>query len=237
MGPTLQSFRTYCFALAISLGSAAAANATTFGTYGDVTTTAYGYSLTSDTAGTGYAGIYVESFTTPLTVGTLTQLSVDYRMTMGTFGGGAPRFSIGDASNNEAWIFFGTPQPGGTLTDPAAGGASNTGNYASLSSSDLRVQSNGFAGYNSGALPYITFADFVAQVGSANIDFITVDLDGGFTGTQQMLLNNFQVNGETFSTAAATPEPSTWAMMILGFFGIGFMAYRRKQNGQALRIA
>jgi hypothetical protein len=27
---------------------------------------------------------------------------------------------------------------------------------------------------------------------------------------------------------SAVPEPSTWAMMILGFAGIGFMAYRRK---------
>src|ERR1700692_3485524 len=26
----------------------------------------------------------------------------------------------------------------------------------------------------------------------------------------------------------AVPEPSTWAMMILGFVGLGFMAYRRK---------
>jgi PEP-CTERM motif len=36
---------------------------------------------------------------------------------------------------------------------------------------------------------------------------------------------------------SAVPEPSTWAMMILGFFGVGFMAYRRKQNGLSLRIA
>jgi hypothetical protein len=28
--------------------------------------------------------------------------------------------------------------------------------------------------------------------------------------------------------AEAVPEPSTWAMMILGFAGIGFMTYRRK---------
>jgi hypothetical protein len=27
---------------------------------------------------------------------------------------------------------------------------------------------------------------------------------------------------------AAVPEPSTWAMMILGFAGVGFMSYRRK---------
>jgi len=26
------------------------------------------------------------------------------------------------------------------------------------------------------------------------------------------------------------PEPSTWAMMILGFVGLGFMAYRRKSQ-------
>ena len=30
--------------------------------------------------------------------------------------------------------------------------------------------------------------------------------------------------------AAAVPEPSTWAMMILGFGGVGFMAYRRRNR-------
>jgi hypothetical protein len=37
-----------------------------------------------------------------------------------------------------------------------------------------------------------------------------------------------EFNGVTNATAA--PEPSTWAMMILGFAGIGFMAYRRKSK-------
>jgi PEP-CTERM motif len=36
---------------------------------------------------------------------------------------------------------------------------------------------------------------------------------------------------------SAVPEPSTWAMMILGFFGVGFIAYRRKRNGSQLRLA
>ena len=41
-------------------------------------------------------------------------------------------------------------------------------------------------------------------------------------------------NGNSFSVdvvapaIAAVPEPSTWAMMILGFAGVGFLAYRRK---------
>jgi hypothetical protein len=34
------------------------------------------------------------------------------------------------------------------------------------------------------------------------------------------------------------PEPSTWAMMILGFAGIGFMACRRsRKNTMALTAA
>jgi hypothetical protein len=37
--------------------------------------------------------------------------------------------------------------------------------------------------------------------------------------------------------APAVPESSTWAMMILGFFGVGFMAYRRKQYGPNFRLA
>lgn len=38
-------------------------------------------------------------------------------------------------------------------------------------------------------------------------------------------------------TIATVPEPATWAMMILGFFGIGFMAYRRKSPAAAFRMA
>jgi hypothetical protein len=29
-------------------------------------------------------------------------------------------------------------------------------------------------------------------------------------------------------SVAPVPEPSTWAMMLIGFLGIGFMAYRRR---------
>ncbi len=50
--------------------------------------------------------------------------------------------------------------------------------------------------------------------------------------------------GEPFLTAitaetavAAVPEPSTWAMMLLGFAGVGFTAYRRRRNGPALQAA
>ena len=35
---------------------------------------------------------------------------------------------------------------------------------------------------------------------------------------------------------AAVPEPSTWAMMILGFAGVGFMAYRRKSKPALMAV-
>lgn len=34
-------------------------------------------------------------------------------------------------------------------------------------------------------------------------------------------------------TVAAVPEPATWAMMIVGFAGVGFVAYRRRQSAVA----
>lgn len=34
--------------------------------------------------------------------------------------------------------------------------------------------------------------------------------------------------------AEAVPEPSTWAMMILGFAGVGFLAYRRRDQSAAV---
>lgn len=37
----------------------------------------------------------------------------------------------------------------------------------------------------------------------------------------------------TTDAIAPVPEPSTWAMMILGFFGVGYMTYRRRNQAAA----
>lgn len=45
------------------------------------------------------------------------------------------------------------------------------------------------------------------------------------------------ITGEiTVTSVSAVPEPATWAMMLLGFSGVGFLAYRRR-SGAAIRIA
>ena len=38
------------------------------------------------------------------------------------------------------------------------------------------------------------------------------------------------------TVTTGVPELSTWAMMILGFFGVGFLAYRPKTR-QSFRLA
>ena len=67
-------------------------------------------------------------------------------------------------------------------------------------------------------------------------------------GTYQLsfVVENFAQNGGNPSSldvafnersgVSAVPEPSTWAMMFLGFLSVGFMAYRRKPSTR-LRLA
>jgi hypothetical protein len=45
----------------------------------------------------------------------------------------------------------------------------------------------------------------------------------------------YDTTGISATLTTPVPEASTWAMMILGFFGVGFLAYRRNNNS-ALRI-
>jgi hypothetical protein len=60
---------------------------------------------------------------------------------------------------------------------------------------------------------------------------------GNFRIALEATLGDADGGPESFSAiAGAVPEPSTWAMMILGFAGIGFMTYRRR-NQAALRTA
>jgi hypothetical protein len=39
-----------------------------------------------------------------------------------------------------------------------------------------------------------------------------------------------ELYGGSVTISGAVPEPSTWAMMLLGFAGVGFVAYRRKSK-------
>jgi PEP-CTERM motif len=88
----------------------------------------------------------------------------------------------------------------------------------------MGVLGTGVTPFPAGPLPSLgSFLSPFGQVSNAGINPTNV--------------NNYEEALLFAPQTPAVPEPSTWAMMILGFAGLGFMAYRRKQNGPALRVA
>ena len=67
---------------------------------------------------------------------------------------------------------------------------------------------------------------------SSPTDFSLGTLKGNYI--LSFVVDNFAQNGGNPSgldvSVSAVPEPSTWAMMILGFMGRGFMGYRRSMK-------
>jgi hypothetical protein len=89
----------------------------------------------------------------------------------------------------------------------------------------------GSAGFLIGVAP----SDVVELAYLQNL--LTLAGAGGRVGIYASL-SGVDGGADTFTAlgVGAVPEPSTWAMMILGFAGVGFLAYRRKKEG-AFRIA
>jgi hypothetical protein len=85
----------------------------------------------------------------------------------------------------------------------------------------LNVTANGTLGDHFNSI--LTAAAFANADDTGIAQFVPVN-----SGSTQAMLVQF---------ASPVPEPATWAMMILGFFGVGFMAYRRRDQTAAFRIA
>lgn len=135
-------------------------------------------------------------------------------------------------NNNEAYVYWGTPQGGGSFTDPNSVKSTyaNTGNYANLASMDVRMQNNGFGGGSTGE-SYETWNQFVAMDGGVQIGYITIDLDGGFTGNQVMDTTDFDINNTVYTPTITptVPEPRAGGLVLVGALllaGIAFCRFR-----------
>jgi hypothetical protein len=118
--------------------------------------------------------------------------------------GGLPPFTLGDAVTPQ----FGTQE---------AAIQYNNGHFNGL----FYISDFTFSGN-----PY----ELSIQGGTLSIVPI-VDGFPAFSSLVNGSLNFALTNQQPFTPGvAAVPEPSTWAMMILGFFGIGFMGYRRSKT-------
>jgi hypothetical protein len=99
----------------------------------------------------------------------------------------------------------------------------------------------GFINYSPGTSPF--FPTIAVYYNSTLLEFDSLSFStGGGTNTgffygfsESTPITSFVLSGDfigltNLTFASPVPEPSTWAMMILGFAGIGFMAYRRKSK-------
>lgn len=153
-------------------------------------------------------------------------------------------FSVSPA-NATLFDFSYSTVAGGTLTSSGSGEFdttptgpnflvnSATGTVDGFAISLIPV--NGFAGndntiYTPGA--FLSFAGLSFTTGATNYNLYGDNgtfVLGNAICTACSGGNETKVN-LTITEVAAVPEPSTWAMLILGFAGIGYMTYRRKSK-------
>ena len=87
------------------------------------------------------------------------------------------------------------------------------------------MDTSGYGGPNAWYTPFSNY--------DGNVHFIT-PLGPGADGYFSL---EAQLTDATFVVGPGTPEPSTWAMMLLGFGGLGFAAYRSRKRATATAIA
>jgi hypothetical protein len=126
----------------------------------------------------------------------------------------------------------------GNLLGPLSGGLSGANGPINLFGTDLTATTSGLffnfgdsttpAFLRIGSTPGDVVFDAVdifqaeASCGCMTPGFLEIRVDPATTDNVVYPAINAEIG------VAGVPEPSTWAMLILGFAGIGFMAYRRK---------
>jgi hypothetical protein len=112
-----------------------------------------------------------------------------------------------------AWhveIYVGSLDPYNTISFGGPGAVSYTGDQLATLTKNAIDDGDQQSGSSNGLFDF-TFAAPVTSV--------------TFTSSQNSL--------EVASVSSAVPEPSTWAMMLLGFAGLGFAGYRRTKRNSA----
>jgi PEP-CTERM motif len=115
---------------------------------------------------------------------------------------------------------------------------SNSSIFGNYSNGITATATGLFFNFSGGPTQYIEFAD-----SSNNQDTYCSGLPGCSTGFEQVTISANRVDGNFFYTGSqeiasiaptAVPEPSTWAMLLLGFAGFGFVGYRKAKGKAAL---
>jgi hypothetical protein len=146
---------------------------------------------------------------------------------LGTSCSNTSRGGLGNPNSQQGALFF---LSGGStiLNDPAGFTDGFSFNYVSLSYSGSVNVYSGLDGTGT-LLASLNLSPNAGSCPGYAAGFCPFSPVGvSFSGTAQSI--SFVFDDITFGSAIAggVPEPSTWAMMILGFLSLGFRTYRRK---------
>jgi hypothetical protein len=111
-----------------------------------------------------------------------------------------------------------------------------TWTYTPAPSGALAAQFSDGTGVNEIELAGVTvgsFDQFAQTVATIVGDTYTLDLL--YTNSPNNQPSEFRVE-TSGALVTGVPEPSTWAMLLLGFAGVGFMAYRRKLKPSLMAV-
>jgi PEP-CTERM motif len=75
---------------------------------------------------------------------------------------------------------------------------------------------------------WLYYSTSFTSTAAAIYDF-ALNFQGGGSTAADFVVDNVSVASIPL-VAAAVPEPATWAMLLIGFVGIGFLGYRRRRN-------
>jgi hypothetical protein len=87
------------------------------------------------------------------------------------------------------------------------------------------ISDNSFLLYSGGGTGYI-YSQFVDPLTSGGVDPMFVSLEDSYGAWRTV------TGGEAIGVAAV-PEPSTWAMMLAGFAGLGYVGFRARRTAVA----
>jgi PEP-CTERM motif len=190
--------------------------------------TAAGYWTTDPTGATGQLAGFVTGgpgFTTPTFVGIngLLPTNVNSQATGVNDGG----WTVGFYQQPTTNVFTGFVDKSGVISIITVPGSTST---QALGVNDLGWIVGDFTLSNGDMFGFLDRGGVFTTIDPFGSTSVTAN---GINDLGQIVGFYGDANGNTIGFESTIPEPSTWAMMMVGFAGLGFLGYRKVRHGTA----